>query len=406
MKNLIHVLRFELGNYFKSKSFILSTVLICLLAIVGLSLPGILAGTEDEEEPGAVTEESSIALLDSEKWFTDEMLNQAGYGRIQRCQDEETVRNMVEEEKADVGIAVRSDTEFDYYVYNKDLEDETARIFSEMLSEAAGMRYCEEHGVDYAELQKYDSEAIRSREFVLGKDSTTNFAYSYVLVILVFMVIIMYGMMIANSVANEKSNRTVELLVTSTDPKSLLFGKVLAATVAVLFQMSLIFASILVTYRVNREHLWDILEGMLDIPWQVLVCFSVFGLGGFLVYAFMYGALGALVSKIEDLNKSAGTAQMLVMVIYFLTLFQMQEPDGIVIKTLSYLPVSSYSAMFIRMAMGNVATWEIVVSAVILYASVVGMGILAAAIFRNSTLRYGNPISITKAIRELKNGKS
>ncbi len=406
MKNLIHVLQFELGNYFKSKSFIISTVLICLLAIVGLSLPGILAGTEGEEGPGVEVEESSIALCDKEKWFTDEMLKQAGYGRIQRCQDEEAVRDMVAEEKVDVGIAVCSDTEFNYYVYNKDLDDETAQIFSEMLSEAASMRYCSEHGVDYAVLQKYDSEAIQSREFVLGKDSTTNFAYSYVLVILVFMIIIMYGMMIANSVANEKSNRTVELLVTSTNPKSLLFGKVLAATVAVLFQMSLIFASILVTYQMNREHLGDIMDGMLDIPWQVLVCFSVFGLGGFLVYAFMYGALGALVSKIEDLNKSAGTAQMLVMVIYFLTLFQMQEPDGIVIKTLSYLPVSSYSAMFIRMAMGNVAAWEIIVSAVILYVSVVGMGILAAAIFRNSTLRYGNPISITKAIRELKNGKS
>ena len=216
------------------------------------------------------------------------------------------------------------------------------------------------------------------------------------------MVIIMYGMMIATSVANEKSNRTVEVLVTSTSSSSLLFGKVLAGATAVIFQMGLIFASILGGYKMNADSLDGMLDMFFDIPVEVLVTFAVFGLGGFLIYAFMYGALGALVSKVEDLNKSAGTAQMLVMVIYFLVLFQMQEPDGIIIKVLSYLPVSSYSAMFIRIAMGTVSTWEIIVSAVILYASVVGMGFAAAKIFRNSTLRYGNPIKLVNAIKGLR----
>ena len=220
------------------------------------------------------------------------------------------------------------------------------------------------------------------------------------------MIIVMYGMMIATSVANEKSNRTVEILVTSTSSSSLLFGKVFAAVTAIIFQMGLIFASILGSYKFNEDSLDGMLDMFFDIPAEVLVTFAVFGLGGFLIYAFMYGALGALVSKIEDLNKSAGTAQMLVMVIYFLVLFQMQEPDGIVIRILSYLPVSSYSAMFIRIAMGTVATWEIVVSAVILYVSVVAMGFVGAKIFRNSTLRYGNPIKLTNALRGLRSEKN
>ena len=109
-----------------------------------------------------------------------------------------------------------------------------------------------------------------------------------------------------------------------------------------------------------------------------------------------------MVDKLEDLNKSAGTAQMVIMIVYFLVLFQMQEPDGVVIKLLSYLPFSSYSAMFIRIAMGKVAAWEVVLSAVILYASVIGMGFAAAKIFRNSTLRYGNPISLIKAVKGLR----
>ena len=58
--------------------------------------------------------------------------------------------------------------------------------------------------------------------------------------------------------------------------------------------------------------------------------------------------------------------------------------------------------MFARVAMGSVATWEVVLSAVILYASVVLMGIIGGKIFRSSTLRYGNPIKLTNALKGLK----
>ena len=134
----------------------------------------------------------------------------------------------------------------------------------------------------------------------------------------------------------------------------------------------------------------------------MLITFAVFGIGGFLFYAFLYGALGALVSKIEDLNKSAGTAQMVVMIVYMVVLLQLTNVDGIVIKVCSFLPISSYSAMFARVAMGNVAMWEVVLSAVILYISVVGMGFLGGKIFRSSTLRYGNPIKLSSAIKSIK----
>lgn len=406
MKKLFRVYCFELGNYFKSKSFVLSTLVICILAIVALSAPGILSGltgdgndsSEGEENPIAET----IAICDPNGIVSDDLILSYGKVEIQRADSEHEVMDAVKSENAAVGFVVKSAGEFDYYVFNKSIYDSAGEVFTEIMSTAAKMKYCEENNVDYEELMKMDGENIVCHENVLGKDSQDNYWYSYILVILVFMIIVMYGMMIATSVANEKSNRTVEILVTSTSSSSLLFGKVFAGATAILFQLGLIFTSILGAYKLNADDLDGMLDMIFDIPADVLVTFAVFGLGGFLIYAFMYGALGALVSKIEDLNKSAGTAQMLVMIIYFLVLFQMQEPDGIIIKVLSYLPVSSYSAMFIRIAMGTVATWEIVVSAVILYASVVGMGFVGAKIFRNSTLRYGNPIKLSNAIKDLK----
>lgn len=402
MKNLFHVYCFESGNYFKSKSYMLSTILICVLAIAAISLPGLLSGSSDKDSPeekkSSVIAET-IAICDTQGIVSDELINSYGKAEIKRFESADKVKAAVESEEAEVGFVIRSTHEYDYYVFNKSITEDTEEIFSELMSTAAKMKYCEENQLNYDEIVQTDKQNIVCHENILGKDSTSNYWYSYVLVILVFMVIVMYGMMIATSVANEKSNRTVEILVTSTPSSSLLFGKVLAGATAILFQLGLIFTSLLGAYHFNKDTLGDMLGIILDIPADVLVTFAVFGLGGFLIYAFMYGALGGLVSKIEDLNKSAGTAQMLVMIIYFLVLFQMQEPDGIIMKVLSFLPVSSYSAMFIRIAMGTVSMWEIVVSAVILYASVVGMGFVAAKMFRNSTLRYGNPIKITNALK-------
>lgn len=408
MKKLFHVYCFELGNYFKSKSFVISTVLICVAAIVAMSIPGIIDslsggdGSDGEENQMSQT----IAICDPQGMIQDDLILSYGKAEIQRMEDDKQVQEAVKAEKAEIGFVIKSATEFDYYVFNKSLSDSAGELFKELMSTSAKKKYCQDQNVNYEELMKLDAGNIVCNEKVLGKDSGQNYWYSYVLVILVFMIIVMYGMMIATSVANEKSNRTVEILVTSTSSSSLLFGKVFAAATAIIFQMGLIFASILGGYRLNADSLDGMLDMFFDIPAEVLVTFAVFGLGGFLIYAFMYGALGALVSKIEDLNKSAGTAQMLVMVIYFLVLFQMQEPDGIVIRILSYLPVSSYSAMFIRIAMGTVAVWEIVVSAVILYVSVAAMGFVGAKIFRNSTLRYGNPIKLTNALRGLRSEKN
>ena len=93
---------------------------------------------------------------------------------------------------------------------------------------------------------------------------------------------------------------------------------------------------------------------------------------------------------------------MILMVVYFAVLMQLTNVDGIVIRVCSFLPISSYSAMFVRIGMGEVATWEVIVSAVVLYASVIGAGWIGAKIYRLGTLRYGNPIKLSKAIGELR----
>lgn len=410
MKNFLTVLKFELDNYFKSKSYVISTILICVLAAGIMFIPRFFQDSKkgdevSKEEEAEESAESGFLIYDPQQILDTSYLAEFFDEEFTICQSKEEIEENIKNEKAEAGFVINSLTDFDYYVLNKSIMDENAAMFSEYMQMMVKLDYCQRNNLDLDEFLEVEYMDININEQVLGKDSSENYWYCYVLVIIIFGLIVMYGTTIASSVTNEKSNRSIEILVTSTDSVSLLFGKVFAGVIATIFQVGLIGGSLLGSYQANKQF-WSVdIASFLDIPANVLVIFAVFGIGGFLFYAFMYGALGALVSKIEDLNKSTGTAQMLVMLVYIVVLVQLFNPDGIIMKVCSYLPISSYSAMFARVAMGSVATWEVVLSAVILYASVILMGILGGKIFRTSTLRYGNPIKLSTALKALKKNK-
>lgn len=409
MKSFKTIFKFELDNYFKSKSYMILTIVIALIAGTLMFVPRIIdsikGDSEDKEVESEVNEEDlrNIAIYDPDGLGDMEIL--AGYftdAKFTEVSSEDEVKSLVEKEEAEAGFVIKSITEFDFYVFNKSMDNYDMETFTEYMHMVVKMDYCERNGLDLDEYLEVEYAQINANENILGKDGMQNYWYCYILVIVVFMIIIAYGTTIASGITNEKSNRSIEILVTSTSTTALLFGKVLAGVVAAVFQFGLIAVSLLGSYQLNEEYLPAAMGMFLDIPSEVLVTFAIFGVGGFIFYAFMYGALGALVSKIEDLNKTAGSAQMIIMIVYMVTMFGIMEPDSILMKVCSYLPISSYSAMFARVAMGSVAMWEIVLSAVILYVSVVGMGILGGKIFRNSTLRYGNPIKLSNALKSIR----
>ncbi len=411
MKNFKTIFKFELDNYFKSKSYMLLTIIIAIIAGALMFVPRIIdsaKGDSDKEDSGVeseVNEEDlrNIAIYDPNGIGDMEML--AGYftdAKFTEATSSDEVKSLVEKEEAEAGFVIKSTTEFDFYVFNKSMDNYDMETFTEYMGMVVKMDYCERNGLSLEEYLAVEYAEITVNENILGKDGMQNYWYCYILVILVFVVIIAYGTTIASGITNEKSNRSIEILVTSTSTTALLFGKVLAGVVAAVFQFGLIALSTLGSYQLNKDYLPNAFGMFLDIPGEVLLTFAIFGIGGFLFYAFMYGALGALVSKIEDLNKTSGSAQMIIMIVYMVTLIGIMEPDSLMMKICSYLPISSYSAMFARVAMGSVSMLEIVLSAVILYASVIGMGFIGGKIFRNSTLRYGNPIKLSNALKNLK----
>lgn len=422
MKQFLTVLKFELDNYFKNKSFVITTFLLALViaavVIVPTMIPGLLDDESETPEPGNSEElviddetdaESSdeegssygICVASGAKDVNLEMVCAAFPAEWKTYESEKEIRKAVEDGDVEAGFVMESATDVTYVVNDLSMYDYLGEMFSETLAECYKQQYLLEKGLTAEEILESESFYVNVTEEVLGKDSGQNYWYTYVLVFVVYFLIIFYGQMIATSVTTEKSNRAIEILVTSVNSNSLICGKVLAGAIAGVLQAGIILGSGFVSYSFVKEAWGGLLDFLFNIPVNVLIVYAVFAILSYLLYAFIFGMLGALVSKTEDISKSSSPVLMIYIASFMIAMFGMtSNSNSMLMKVASYIPFTSGNAMFIRVSMGSVAVWEVLLSAVILAASCAIAGVLAAKIFRFGTLHYGNPIKFRTALKK------
>lgn len=421
MKQFLIVLKFELNNYFKNKSFVVTTFLlafvIAAVVIVPTLIPGFL-GEEEASNPDASEEiiiqeelgnadDSDMQMLGicfGEDANIDAEVVKAIYpAKWTTYEDKAGMKEAVEAGELDAGFYVESPTEIVYVVNDLSMYDYLGEMFSQTLAECYKQQYLLDKGLTAEEIAESESFYVNVTEEVLGKDSGENYWYTYVLVFVVYFLIIFYGQMIATSVTTEKSNRAIEILVTSVNSNSLICGKVLAGAIAGVLQAGIILGSGFISYGFVQEAWGGLLDFLFRIPTNVLVIYAVFAVLSYLLYAFIFGMLGALVSKTEDISKSSSPVLMIYIASFMIAIFGMtSDSNSIVMKIASYIPFTSGNAMFVRVAMGSVPVWEVIISALLLVAGCVIAGVLAAKIFRFGTLHYGNPIKLKTALKKFK----
>lgn len=409
MKQFLTVLKFELNNYFKNKSFLITTVLIALVIagviIVPTLIPGLLDninGSKDAQIVQEEVEESSeqYGIMAPEKVKESLSLFPAKWVDYT---DEDAMKEAVEKDEIEAGFILRDNGEVTYVVNNLGMGDSNImEQFRQCVLAYEKEQYLLEKGLTPEEIHQSERAFVTVTPEVLGKNSVNNFWYTYVLVFVVYFLILFYGQMIAVSVTTEKSNRAIEILVTSVNSNSLIFGKVLAGALAGIIQTVIILGTGFAAYMAVGEAWGGILDRLFDIPSRVLIAFGVFGILSYLLYAFIYGMLGALVSKTEDISKSSSPVTLIYVASFLVAMFGLNVSDSMLIKVASFIPFTSGNAMFIRISMGSVDTWEILVSLILLAGTCVFTGILAAKIFRFGTLNYGNPIKIMRAIKSIR----
>lgn len=421
MKQFFTVLNFELTNYFKNKGYMITTVLFSIILVIGLSLPSFFdmsklipqlakSNSEDinsNQNSDESNDKDTYIIMDKNHILDDLSVLELTFPNSTwiTATTKSNVEKAIKSGEAKAGFILDSTTKYLYLVNNSGFNNNDQMLFESLLSSLNQQAYAKSNNLDIKDLQSVIYPTFDSDITILGKDSANNFFYVYIFVFAMYMMILLYGQLIAVSVTSEKSNRTIEVLVTSASSNSLIFGKVIGASLASFLQVATILASGMITYSLNSKAWNGLLDQVFKVPMNILIAFILFGSLGYLFYSFIFGALGALVSKTEDISSSIAPVTMIFVIVFFISMFGLTNSDTLLIKTASFIPFSSSMTMLIRIAMGNVSNIEVIISFSILLVSTILTAFGAAKIYRLGTLMYGNPIKIKNALKWLKKEK-
>lgn len=237
-----------------------------------------------------------------------------------------------------------------------------------------------------------------------GKMSPINYIVVYLLIILLFTSTMMTGNMIASEITAEKSSRIMEILITSVSPLSQMFGKIIGIFMVGMLQIGIFGAvvagNILLPH--NRAVLGDFNMNVSDVNSAVIVYGLIFYILGYFLYAVLFAAIGSMVSRTEELGQAVLPITMLSLVSFYIAIFSISTPNILLLKIASFIPFTSPTAILVRIGAGVAPTWEILTSLAILIVSIIIFGWLAAKIYRTGVLMYGKRPTFKELFKAMK----
>lgn len=244
------------------------------------------------------------------------------------------------------------------------------------------------------------------------EEESTSSGLSYGLgmftMFILYMFIILYGQMVMTSIIEEKNNRVLELVVSSTKPFDLMMGKILgiclvAVTQIIIWAILLIAASMWLIPAITGSNDPEITAviGQLSNPMFLVNIFGfmvLFLIGGYMFYSTIYAAIGSAVDNIQDASQLSTLAVIPVILALVISMAVVQDPNSTLAFWASIIPFTSPMVMMARLPFG-IPLWQEILSLVVLYAGFVGMIWVAAKIYRIGIFMYGKKPTIKDLIK-------
>lgn len=240
--------------------------------------------------------------------------------------------------------------------------------------------------------------------------SIASYLIGIIMSLMLYTFIMLYGQMVTTSIIDEKSNRVLEIVVSSVSPNALMMGKIVgiglvAITQILIWGVLLTGCSFWIMPLVSNaaaaagDGALDL--GMLGSPWYIAELFgyiALFLIGGYLFYSSIYAAVGSAVDNIQDASQLLSIAIIPIILGLLLSMQAAQDPSSGLAFWASMIPLTSPMVMMSRIPFG-IPGWQILLSLVILYASFVGMVWIAAKIYRVGIFMYGKKPTVVELIR-------
>lgn len=431
-KRFLLILQREYMSIVGKKSFIVMTLLMPFLLILLGCIPVLLQmiNTNDEKTVAVIDETGRYGgAIKSDDQFDFEYYDQAKSGNARQLYDEKG-----KELYAIVIIPRDVEATHQLLVYSESAVSSTLiahleRSMGKTLTDAKVRSY----GIEGLEkiLKECNVEVnVRSIKWSDGgseETSSTDIAMivGVALSMLSYFFVLMYGAMIMNSVIEEKTNRIVEVIVSSCKPLELMLGKILGVALVGFTQvaiwavllgiagtvlgMGFIGSAVASPEAVDAAQAMaqssqsdSFVEMLLSVNYvQILFFFVVYFIGGFLLYASLFAGFGSAVDQASDASQFTTPIMVIIIIALYASLACMENPDGDVAFWCSMIPFTSPMVMMVRLPY-DVPVWQMALSVVVLYGTAIGLTALSAKIYRTGILLYGKKNSFKDVIKWIK----
>jgi ABC-2 type transport system permease protein len=384
------VARREITTRISSKAFRIVTAVMLAVLVIGIIVVQAVGGGTSAQSVGFTSETAALAApLRSTADALD--VDVATRTVPDQATGEREVRD------GDLDALVVGDPDDFRVVVEKDLDSELQGALNVLARQRALDRQIAASGADPAQVDRaVDAAHVDVTELEpTPRYRTERLAIGVIVGIIIYISLLTYGQTVAQGVVEEKTSRVVELLLSTIQAWQLMAGKVLGIGLVGLAQLAVLLIAGAVT---------GLASGVLTLPGSVAVGIVLWSVAwyllGFFLYALLFAAAGALVSRQEDVGAVSMPLMMLIIIPYVIGISTLPaNPDSSLVGTLSIIPLFSPTLMPMRLAMGVAPAWEAILAVVLtalLIAALVG---LTGRVYRNAIMRVGARVRLRDALR-------
>ena len=405
----LRIAKWEFLERVKTKAFIIGLFMMPTIIAVFTIIPSLLASKADEKMRtiGVIDETDSLLPYLSQRIAKFKLPDSSANYQLVKITDDDRSR----EHLKILATAKILDNEIEgYFLLPVDVMEKgkieyrsenvgnirDQERFSKILEDVIIERRLEAKG--------YNSKAIRDLSTDVdiktikvsskGEEKESGFLETfftgYIFIMMLFMLVMTSGQMLIRSLIEEKSNRIVEVLMSSCSSRELLVGKILGLS---LLGLTTISFWLLILVGVNFSMPTPF------VSFDHIALLLVYFVLGYLLYVAIFITAGAPVSTEQEAQQMTAYVTILVMFPIALAIPAMQNPDSTMVKVLSQIPLLTPTMMALRLSIQAPDLWEIVLSLVTLSASIVGMMWVAAKVFRIGILLTGKRPNLKEMYR-------
>lgn len=404
MKDIFTVIKFTIKDMVKRKSFIISTLIILLLIVIGFNVPNIIKSIKGEETG------DKLLIVDNENVFEGnlELLKQmdlgyefeigtATFDEIKTKIENGDIYEAIMVEKQENNIKIR------YIVESTTMMEGVPEELVNTMNSLYTNMQINKLGLTEAELQSITPNFEFTLEQTDEEEASGNILVMMLMSIVLFYAIYFCAYQVSSSITTEKTSKIMETLVTSTTPRTIVLGKTIGIGIVGLLQMIVIVGTALISAEafLDAELLNSVLD-MSNITPFLGIMTAVYFILGYLVYSLLYALTGSTVSKPEDIQSANTPVALLAVIGFYLSYFTMMNPTSELNLFAALFPISSPFCMPFRIMMGLANGTDIAISIAILVVTILVIAKVAIKIYSNAILNYGTKMSFKDIVNMYK----